>query len=164
MSQFNKCGTPVEFVVIINSFNRKSLLQRAVDSLTAVLREAEFVSAIIAFDAGSDDGSREFLFKWSQENPSDNLTVLTPSDGQTSFSEGVNAACGTAQTRFPECQWLFLYESDNWLGSMRPLEQSIALLRAQPQLAAVGFTVRKHSRQPFGYGMRFPSALSLALG
>jgi len=164
MNQANKVDRPVEFVCVINSFNRKSLLQRAIDSLTAALRNAPFGSAIIVFEAGSDDGSREFLARWSQENPADNLTVLTASNGPSSFSDGVNLACANALMRFPGCRWLFLYESDNWLESVRPLEQAIALLDFQSRLAAVGFTVRKHDRRPFGYGMRFPSLLSLALG
>jgi GT2 family glycosyltransferase len=154
----------IELVAIINSFNRRALLQPAVESLAVALRKAQFGSAIIVFDAGSDDGSREFLIQWSQENPGDNLTVIAPSDGRASFSEGVNTACATALTRFPDCRWLFLYESDNWLGNVSPVEQAIALLNRQPHLAAVGFTVRKHNRESFGYGMRFPSPLSLALG
>lgn len=164
MSQSDKSDNPVEFVAVINSFNRKALLQHAVDSLAVALRNAPFGSAIIVFDAGSEDGSREFLFRWSQENPVDNLIILAPSNGRSSFSEGVNAACATALTRFPGCRWLFLYESDNWLENVRPLERAIALLKLQSHLAAVGFTVRKHNREPFGYGMRFPSPLSLALG
>lgn len=154
----------VELVAVINSFNRRQLLERAVSSLAQVLRKEQFGFAIMVFDAGSTDGSREFLTAWSKENPGDNLRVLSPSNGHSSFSEGVNTACSVALGEFAKCRWLLLYESDNWLGGVQPIEKAIALLCQQPRLGAVGFTVRKHTGEPFGYGTRFPSALSLALG
>ena len=154
----------IELVAIINSFNRRELLEKAVASLTQVLRKATFGSAIIVFDAGSNDGSTEFLSTWCEQNPADNLSVVTSSGDGSSFAEGVNAACSTALARFPECRWLFLYETDNWLGSIEPVDQAISLLNEQPELAAVGFTVKRHSGVFCGYGMRFPSYLSLALG
>ena len=46
----------IELVAIINSFNRRELLEKAIASLTQVLRKATFGSAIIVFDAGSNDG------------------------------------------------------------------------------------------------------------
>jgi hypothetical protein len=139
-------------------------LEKAVSSLTQVLRKASFGSAIIVFDAGSEDGSTEFLNTWRAQNATDNLIVVTSADGGSSFAEGVNAACSTALARFPECRWLFLYETDNWLSSIAPVDQAMSLLGEQPQLAAVGFTVKRHSGVFCGYGMRFPSYLSLALG
>lgn len=155
----------IELVTIINSFNRYELLERAISSLTQVLRKATFGSAIIIFDAGSTDGSREFLSTWSEQNPTDNLIVVTAStNGSSSFADGVNTACSTALARFPDCRWLFLYETDNWLGSIKPLDEAIALLEAEPELAAAGFTVKRHNGVLCGYGMRFPSSISLALG
>jgi GT2 family glycosyltransferase len=155
---------PIELVAIINSFNRKELLERAISSLAEALRKVPFGSALVVFDAGSSDGSKEFLNKWSARNPGDNLIILTPDDGQSSFSHGVNAACATALAGFPECQWLFLYETDNFLTCAKPLADAISLLETQPQLAAAGFTVKLHSGLFCGYGMRFPSSTSLALG
>ena len=154
----------IELVAIINSFNRRDLLEKAVTSLTQALRNASFGSAIIVFDAGSKDGSTEFLNIWREQNPTDNLLVIASADGGSSFAEGVNAACSTAFARYPECRWLFLYETDNWLNSIEPVDQAISLLNEEPQLAAVGFTVKRHSGVFCGYGMRFPSYLSLALG
>jgi GT2 family glycosyltransferase len=155
---------PIELVTIINSFNRRELLERAIKSLVHALRKASFGSAIIVFEAGSDDGSKEFLRSCCEENPDDNLTVVMSAGGRSSFSDGVNTACATALQRFPECQWLFLYETDNWLASVEPICRAISLLKTRPELAAAGFTVKRHSGIFCGYGMRFPSSISLALG
>ena len=67
---------PVELVTVINSFNRCSLIERALTSLTAALRSARFGSAIIVFEAGSTDGSAEFLRAWRENNRADNLVVI----------------------------------------------------------------------------------------
>ena len=153
-----------ELVAIINSFNRRELLEKAITSLTHALRQASFPSAIIVFEAGSNDGSREFLSAWHEQNRNDNLIVLTASSGNASFAEGVNTTCADALARFPECRWLFLFETDNWLAGIEPIEKAVALLSAQPQLAAAGFTVQRHNGTFCGYGMRFPTYLSLAAG
>ena len=155
---------PVALVAIVNSFNRRSLLERAVTSLTASLRRAQFGSAMVVFDAGSTDGSVEFLKLWRERNAGDNLILLEASSGRSSFSEGVNAACAEAIERFPKCGWLLFYETDNCLNDVDPLQKAIALLEREPRLAAAGFTVKQHDGSFFGYGMRFPSALSFALG
>ena len=164
MNQEAPGRSQIELVAIINSFNRRELLEKAVISLTQALRKASFGSAIIVFDAGSEDGSMEFLNTWREQNATDNLIVVTSADGGSSFAEGVNAACSTALSRYPECRWLFLYETDNWLNSIEPVDRAISLMNEQAQLGAVGFTVKRHSGVFCGYGMRFPSYLSLALG
>ncbi len=155
---------PVELVAVINSFNRRELLQRALASLTQALRQAPFGSAVVIFEAGSNDGSKEFLNAWHEQNPGDHLIVITPPDHRSSFADGVNTGCAAALTQFPDCQWLLLYETDNWLKDAEPLCKAISLLKVQTQLAATGFTVKQHNGRFFGYGMRFPSFLSLALG
>ncbi len=154
----------IELAVIINSFNRRSLLERAIASLTDALRSARFGSAIIVFDAGSNDGSVEFLKAWRENNPADNLAIIEASEPRRSFSDGVNTGCAAAISRFARCRWLFFYETDNCLASTEPLEKAIALLELEPQLAAAGFTVKQHDGRFFGYGMRFPTSLSFALG
>src|ERR1700720_1808882 len=155
---------PVEMVAVINSFNRRELLQRALASLTQALRQAPFGSAVVIFEAGSNDGSKEFLNAWHEQNPGDHLIVITPPDHRSSFADGVNTGCAAALTQFPDCQWLLLYETDNWLKDAEPLCKAVSLLKRQTQLAATGFTVKQHNGRFFGYGMRFPSFLSLALG
>ena len=160
----DSAARPVEFVAVINSFNRRALLERALTSLTETLRSAPFGSAIIVFEAGSNDGSVEFLRTWRDNNPADNLSIIEAPTGRSSFSDGVNTGCAAAISRFAKCHWLFLYETDNCLTSVEPLQKAIALLKIEPQLAAVGFTVKQHDGKFYGYGMRFPSALSFALG
>ncbi len=155
---------PVEFVAVINSFNRAKLLEKAVGSLSRELRDAPFGSGIIVFEAGSTDGSKEFLDNWRLQNANDNLIVVTSCDGKSSFSDGVNIGCATALGRFPDCEWLFLYETDNWLADVDPLLDAVSLLKAQPNLAAAGFTVKLHNGRPCGYGMRFPDYPSFVLG
>ena len=160
----DKGEQPIELVAIINSFNRRSLLERALTSLATAIRNAPFGSAIIVFDAGSNDGSIKFLHEWRAQNPADNLVLVEPDSDRTSFSEGVNIGCRTALKRFPDTRWLFLYETDNCIAGLAPIRDAISLLKLQPQLAAAGFTVRRHDGSFCGYGMRFPTALSFALG
>src|SRR5260370_37454038 len=40
----------------------------------------------------------------------------------------------------------------------------MSLLQREAQLAAAGFTVKRHDGKSYGYGMRFPTALSFVLG
>jgi len=155
---------PVEVVAVINSFNRKALLENALASLTQALRAAPFGSAIVVFDAGSKDGSVEFLRSWNGLNPGDNLVVIESAAADSSFSDGVNRGSAVALDRFPECRWLFLFETDNWLQTAEPLSHAVRLLEQEPHLAAAGFTVKRHSGEFCGYGMSFPTALALALG
>jgi GT2 family glycosyltransferase len=157
-------NSPVEFVAVINSFNRRPLLEKALGSLTQVLRTAPFGSAIVVFEAGSNDGSAEFLRSWNRLNPGDNLVVVDSVTADSSFSEGVNRGSAMALERFPECRWLFLFETDNWVQTAEPLSHAVQLLEEEPQLAAVGFTVKRHAGEFCGYGMSFPTAMSLALG
>jgi GT2 family glycosyltransferase len=155
---------PVEFVAVINSFNRRPLLEKALGSLTQALRTAPFGSAIVVFEAGSSDGSAEFLRSWNGLNPGDNLFVVESVTADSSFSEGVNRGSAMALERFPECRWLFLFETDNWVQTAEPLSHAVRLLEEEPQLAAVGFTVKRHAGEFCAYGMSFPTAMSLALG
>src|SRR5438093_13094783 len=100
---------PIELVAVINSFNRRSLLERAISSLTEALPSARFSSAIVAFEAGSNDGSAEFLRTWRDNRPADNLIVIEASADRRSFSDGVNIACAEAIARFPDSRCLVLY-------------------------------------------------------
>ena len=157
---------PVEIVAVINSFNRLSLLREALEALTAALRQApDLGGAVVVYEAGSTDGSREFLEAWARDQPTDRLEIVTPAPGAgTSFSDGVNDGCAEALRRFPTTRYLLLYETDNWISGPEPLRQARAVLEAEPGLAAIGWTVRKHSGQTTGYCMRFPSPLALAAG
>ena len=160
----DKRDRPVELVAIINSFNRRELLEKAIGSLATALRNGSLGCAIVVFDAGSTDGSLQFLEDWQTQNPLDNLELVQAEGNRTSFSEGVNIACNIAIERFPDTRWLFLYETDNYIADAAPIRGAISLLKLQPQLAAAGFTVKRHDGSFCGYGMRFPTAVSFALG
>ena len=114
----DKREQPIELVAVINSFNRRELLQQAVTSLALALRNISFGSAIVVFDAGSTDGSIEFVEEWRAQNTADNLVLVLAGDDRTSFSEGVNIGCATALERFPDSRWLLLYETDNCLSCL----------------------------------------------
>ena len=155
---------PVELVAVINSYNRKALLEQAITSLMEALRKAPFESAVVVFEAGSNDGSQEFLEEWRRRYPADQLVIVAPHDERASFSDGVNSGCAAAIARFPACRWLLLYETDNSLEQGEPLRQAISLLSEEPRLAAAGFTVKRHDGSFGGYGMRFPSWFSFLAG
>ena len=157
----------VELVAVINSFNRLPLLQEALGALTGALRTGEGPAAVVVYEAGSTDGSREFLERWQREHPDDRLEIVDPAPGEgTSFSDGVNAGCAEALRRFPATRFLLLYETDNWIAGPEPLRQARTLLEARPDLAAAGWTLRKHagSAGGVGYGMRFPYPLAMVAG
>ncbi len=165
--QLPAIDSTVELVAVINSFNRLPLLREALGALTNALRKADMPAAVVVYEAGSTDGSREFLEDWRREHPGDRLEIVTPAPGAgTSFSDGVNAGCEAAAERFPATRFFLLYETDNWIAGPEPLRQARALLDAHPELATAGWTLRKHegSGGGVGYGMRFPTLPALAAG
>ena len=159
----------VQFVAIVNSFNRLELFRQSLPSLVAALESCTFRTAIVIFEAGSTDGSLEWLEEYSQHylnSPQDRqldaIHVLTPGAGDdTSFSAGVNAGCQVALERYPELKSLFLFETDNWIGSPRPLELALRLMKRDDRIAAVGFTVKNHQGQPVAFGQHLPSVLEM---
>jgi GT2 family glycosyltransferase len=155
----------VELAVIINSFNRRNLLEKAVSALAASLRRLPFESAIFVFEAGSTDGSREWLEQWMRANPNRRVDIIQAAEGAaTTFGAGVNAACAMALKKHETLRWLLLYETDNWIAEPEPLLKARELLETQSDLAAVGFTVRLHSGTRCGFGVPFPSVLGLVVG
>lgn len=155
----------MQFVVIVNSFNRKALLVKALESLVNAVDPGLVDYAIVVFEAGSTDGSREWLAEFASQRRDLKLEIVGSGETEdSSFAAGVNRACRHALETFPEAEFLFLYETDNWISSPQPLVAAIQLLRKEPALAAVGFTVRLHSGKPAGWGCSFPTVLSFVLG
>ena len=155
----------MQLVVIINSYNRRDLLVQAVGSLVKALGAGPMEYAIVVFEAGSTDGSREWIVQFAREHRDVSLEVigaLSPRD--TSFAAGVNRACQYALEAFPEAEFIFLYETDNWLSCAEPVISAIQLLHQEPSLAAMGFTVRLHSGRPCGWGCAFPTVFSFVIG
>jgi GT2 family glycosyltransferase len=145
----------IELAAIVNSFNRFDLLKEALPSLLRALRGCPWESSVVIFDAGSTDGSREWLEATASTDKS--ISLLQPSvTDDASFSGGINAACAFALKQNPALKWLLFFETDNWLAGATPLNAAAFLLEQEPRLGAVGFTVRKHDRRPAGYGCPFP--------
>lgn len=155
----------VKFAAIINSFNRLSLLKNGLPALLEALRACPWKSLVVVFDAGSTDGSQEWLREYIAENPQILIKLLPAQAGcDSSFSAGVNAACLYALQQCPDLQWLFLYETDNFMSGSSPLILATELLEQQESIAAVGYTVRKFSGDFAGLGCAFPSAIQFLLG
>src|SRR5438105_13080215 len=107
---------PIELVAIINSFNRRSLLERALGSLTEALRSARFPSSVIVFEAGSNDGSSEFLNAWRENHSGENFFVIKASSDRRPVSDGVQIGSAAAPARCTPRRCLLLLESANCLS------------------------------------------------
>lgn len=153
----------VKTVAVIQSFNRLDLLRKALDSLVPAMVEAKG-TAIAIFDAGSTDGSQEYIKALAATSPVP-IHLVTPETGDdTSFAAGVNKVCDYAGWQWPDTEYLLLFETDNFISSGKPLLLASALLEKYTDIAAAGFTVRKHSGEYAGWGAKFPSALSFLAG
>lgn len=156
---------PPKLAVILSSFNRLNLLQTALGSLTEVLPRLPWRSAVIIFDAGSTDGSIEWIETFSRTHPELPAHLLQPGlEGDRSFSAGVNRSCEFARAHYPAHEFVLLFETDNWVAGPAPIAGAKNLLEAEPSLAAVGFTVRNHKGQAVGYGCPFPTVSQFILG
>ena len=155
----------MELVAIVNSYNRLSLMRLGLPSLIQALQSCPFRSAVVIFDAGSNDGSKEWLKEFFQQNPDISIDLIFPASGQdTSFSAGVNRACEYAAKKYPDLKWYFLFETDNWIANAEPILKARSLLKTQLRLAAAGFTVTKHSRERAGFGCSFPTVWQFIMG
>jgi GT2 family glycosyltransferase len=160
----NTVKAMVELVAVLNSYNRIALLKKGLPSLLEALSSAPCEAAVVAFDAGSTDGSREWLTGLAAESDIPVHLVLPEPGAGTSISHGQNAVFEFARVRYPGLKWLFFFDSDNWLESPRPLGVALQLLQNEPQLAAAGFTVRRYNGAPVGYGCPFPTVTEFVLG
>ena len=154
----------VELVAVVNSFNRIGLLKKSLRALAKALKESGLRSAIVVFDAGSTDGSREFVETFPRE---DALPVdcLGPEGKRgSSFSEGVNAAVEHSLLEYPEAEWILLWETDNRTENMNAIPTAAALLKKESTLAGTGFTVEKDTGDKGGFGASFPTLTSFLAG
>ncbi|NJL57269.1 hypothetical protein HC928_20595 [bacterium] len=65
---------------------------------------------------------------------------------------------------FEGLEFLFLFETDNYIEKPEPLLQAINLLKSHPELAAVGFTAKRYDGQYTGCAQSFPTTLHFLLG
>lgn len=156
----------VRVAAIVNSFNRLELLQLGLPTLFRALEKCEVPAAVVVFEAGSSDGSPQWLAEFAARCPQIPLVVeRAHAGGDTSFSAGVNAACRAAAQRFPGVEFFFLFETDNYLDNERPLIEALDFLQSGPRDAcAAGFVLRKHDGPGPGFGCPFPRPLSFVAG
>jgi GT2 family glycosyltransferase len=156
----------IKIAVIINSFNRLSLLKLAIAALMKWVPNSEFDRSIslVIFDAGSNDGTIDWLKSQTKELPI-SINLLNPGDdADKSFAAGLNAGVDYAIDTFPNLDYLLFYETDNQILSVPPLRQAIQELESNNKLGACGFTVRKDDGKPAGVGQPFPSLFNFLVG
>lgn len=159
----------IKLAVIINSFNRLQLLKQSLESITQAVQKLNLDTAIIIFDAGSTDGSIQYIEKnfnkISKSSKEKKIYLIFPSSkDETSFSHGCNSAVAFATERLKELEYFLFFETDNFIKDASSLFQSIQLLASHEKLAAVGFTVELFDGRKAGFGASFPSPLSFILG
>jgi len=155
---------PVRLAAVVNSYNRLGLLREALPSLVGALAGCPFGTAIVVFDAGSTDGSMEWLTAY-MDGCGEPIAVLRKGDSADgSLSAGINAGIQHCLGKYADLQWFFLFETDNWIESPAPLIAAVKLLENVPDLAAAGFTLKKCSGEAAGFGCRFPTTAQFILG
>jgi GT2 family glycosyltransferase len=156
----------IDIVIIINSFNRLTLLQGCLGALNKWVPESTFRSrcAAVVYEAGSTDGSIEWL-QGAGQKLGFPVEVMLPQPGDdTSFAAGLNAGVAYAEAKFPHLTYLLFYETDNQILGPEPLAQALTQLAERERLGACGFTVRRHDGSPAGVGEPFPTLINFALG
>ena len=155
-----------DIAIIINSFNRLELLKQCLEVLCHWVPESEFNERCVAviFDAGSTDGSIQWL-----QNAVGNLEipceiVIPEPEEDNSFAAGINTGSSYAKSKFPTIRYFLFYETDNQILEARSLSNALLELEKRPFLGACGFTVRQHNGLPAGVGMPFPALFNFAVG
>lgn len=163
--EFQPSQTAIKLAVIMNSFNRLSLLSEALPSITQALELTPVESAIVVFDAGSTDGSIEFIQNFSAQTQKIQVVYITaPADTDTSFSAGCNFAVQSAAQKYPELKWCLFFETDNLILNETALPLALKLMEQEETLGAVGFTVEFCDASKSPCGCRFPTPLAFCLG
>lgn len=156
----------IEIAFIINSFNRYALLKEAINVLAIWVPHSEFANkcGIVVFDAGSTDGSVEWLTGNADNLPLPIFLIRPSQNEDSSFSAGLNKGVSFAGSNFKNLKYLVFYETDNQITSAFALAGAIKMLQKHSDLAACGFTVRKHNGLPAGTGMPFLKVRNFILG
>jgi hypothetical protein len=144
-----------DLALVVNSFNRRILLERALRSVYEHLHPRPAEVAVV--DDGSTDGSAELVQEWITSGQYPGLTLLQPRD-RAFFAGGVNF--GILRSQAP---YICLFETDN-VVSDSGLWRGVTYLKEHPRVAAVGFRVTTFEGGPAGNSMSFPSALGFVLG
>jgi N-acetylglucosaminyl-diphospho-decaprenol L-rhamnosyltransferase len=144
-----------ELAIIINSYNRRALLERSVRSLYRHLDPLP--AEVVVVDDGSTDGSDTLVREWIRSGQFPGLALLQ-APTRLMFAGGVNF--GILNTRAP---YVCLFETDN-VANDAGMWRAVDHLKAHPNVAAVGFHVTTMQGESAGNSMTFPSALGFVLG
>ncbi|MDR2409275.1 MAG: hypothetical protein LBE13_14335 [Bacteroidales bacterium] len=156
----------MNIAVIINSYNRLSLLRESLDALEQWMPQSVYHGrlGIVIYDAGSTDGTIEWIQGKAIQKYSFTIKLLLPQKGDdTSFAAGVNAGAYFAVEYYDDLQYLLLYETDNQILSSSALLAAERELMNHSILGACGFTVRYHNGCRAGVGMPFPTIINFLL-
>lgn len=153
----------VSLAVIVNSYNRLALLKTALETLMVALPSVPLTSGIVILDAGSTDGSKAYIQELMCEDKGAIIHLINAAPS-TSFSAGCNLAVSEAIALFPNLDYCFFYETDNFIYNPQALADAILLLGNKPELGAVGFTVENHLGERVGHGERLPTFFSFLVG
>lgn len=151
----NASADPSDLALVVNSFNRRLLLERALTSVYKHLRPLP--AEIVVVDDGSTDGSAELVRGWVDSGRHPGLLLLQPPT-KVSFAGGVNL--GIESSRAP---YVCLFETDNLVADTG-LWSGVAYLKQNANVAAVGFRVTTLDGRTAGNSMSFPSPLGFVLG
>jgi len=152
-----------EVAVIINSFNRLVLLQDCLPNIIESLEAIKIPAVFIILDAGSTDGSVEYVQQMQQGNAGI-ILVAVKAEENISFSAGCNRAIKEALDRYPTLPYLLFFETDNLFKDVLPLQQAFQLIKEKPELASVGFWIEKITGEKMVYGNSTPSVAGFILG
>lgn len=141
--------------MVVNSYNRRVLLERALNSIYERLRPLP--KEVLIVDDGSTDGSAELVEGWVESGHYPGLRLVRPQERVT-FSGGVNL--GILSTSAP---FVCLFETDN-VALDSGLWKVVAHLQAHPRTAAAGVRVLKMDGTPAASSQAFPRALAFVLG
>lgn len=147
--------TSSTLAVVVNSYNRRALLQRALDSLFAHL--APLPVEIVVIDDGSSDGSAELVEQYCVDGSHPGLRLVRPAE-RVLFAGGVNL--GIHSTSAP---YVCLFETDN-VALDAGMWHGVSYLQSNPHVGAVGFRVTKIDGRQAGNSQRFPRPLAFVLG
>ncbi len=160
--------TDIRTAILINSFNRLDLFREALKPLQQWLPSDPAWKrrvAVVVYDAGSTDGTLEWLEEQKQA-ASFPIEIVVPQSAEedTSFAAGLNTIAAFAIERYKSLDYLLFYETDNQILSAPPLTKAREVLERHDKMAACGFTVRYVDGRPAGIGASFPTVWKFFLG
>ena len=152
----------IELAIIVNSFNRKVLLEESSATLLDTLKQLQIKAVLVFVDAGSADGSVEFIHELQKKNSDQEIVLLQRS--KATFSEGCNQGVLYSVQNYSSVKYLLFYETDNFFLRSKPLADALQLIQSHTYIATVGFEVEKFSGIKTGYGSKKPTIMSFIIG